>query len=95
MAPLCSRKQRRRSPGKLHAKCAVIDETVLVGSANLTDDAFNRNMEMGLATTDARLSDQLVAHFRELQSAGILQAVTRRGGALRAFRIEPKRAPQN
>ena len=35
-------------PGKLHVKCAVIDDTALVGSANLTDDAFNRNMELGV-----------------------------------------------
>ena len=35
-------------PGKLHAKCAVVDDTALVGSGNLTDDAFNRNMELGL-----------------------------------------------
>lgn len=62
-------------PGKLHAKCAVVDDTVLVGSANLTDDAFNRNMEMGLTTTDPRLADQVVAHFRELQALGILQPV--------------------
>ncbi len=62
-------------PGKLHAKCAVVDDTVLVGSANLTDDAFNRNMEMGLTTVDPCLADKVVAHFRELQSLGILKAV--------------------
>lgn len=64
-------------PGKLHAKCAVVDDTVLVGSANLTDDAFSRNMEMGLTTRDQRLADQVVAHFRELQSQGILQPIKR------------------
>ena len=35
-------------PGKLHVKCAVVDNVALIGSANLTDDAFNRNMELGL-----------------------------------------------
>jgi phosphatidylserine/phosphatidylglycerophosphate/cardiolipin synthase-like enzyme len=30
-------------PGKLHAKLAVVDEVVLVSSANLTDDVFSRN----------------------------------------------------
>jgi cardiolipin synthase len=64
-------------PGKLHAKCAVVDDAVLVGSANLTDDAFNRNMEMGLTTRDPRLADQVVAHFRELQSSGVLVSVLR------------------
>lgn len=34
-------------PGKLHMKCAIIDDVALIGSANLTDDAFNRNMEVG------------------------------------------------
>ena len=34
-------------PGKLHAKLAIVDDTALVSSANLTDDAFNRNLEVG------------------------------------------------
>jgi cardiolipin synthase len=28
-------------PGKLHAKAAVVDNQVLLSSANLTEDAFN------------------------------------------------------
>lgn len=35
-------------PGKLHAKLAIVDDTALVSSANLTDDAFNRNLEVGV-----------------------------------------------
>lgn len=35
-------------PGKLHAKFALIDDVVLISSANLTDDAFNRNLEIGV-----------------------------------------------
>jgi phosphatidylserine/phosphatidylglycerophosphate/cardiolipin synthase-like enzyme len=35
-------------PGKLHAKIAIVDNTALVSSANLTDDAFNRNLEVGV-----------------------------------------------
>ena len=35
-------------PGKLHAKVAIVDDTVLISSANLTDDAFNRNLEVGV-----------------------------------------------
>lgn len=35
-------------PGKLHAKLAIIDDLSLVSSANLTDDAFNRNLEVGV-----------------------------------------------
>lgn len=39
-------------PGKLHAKLAVIDDVVLVSSANLTDDAFTRNLELGAMIID-------------------------------------------
>ena len=59
-------------PGKLHAKCAVIDDTVVIGSANLTDDAFNRNMELGLAVNDPILADALIGHFRELETRKVL-----------------------
>jgi phosphatidylserine/phosphatidylglycerophosphate/cardiolipin synthase-like enzyme len=34
--------------GKLHAKAAVIDKQALLSSANLTDDAFLRNLELGV-----------------------------------------------
>jgi hypothetical protein len=34
-------------PGKLHAKAALVDGQALISSANLTDDAFNRNLELG------------------------------------------------
>jgi len=53
-------------PGKLHAKCAVVDSTALVGSGNLTDDAFNRNMELGLLVNDAPTADSLHKHFTAL-----------------------------
>lgn len=42
-------------PGKLHAKLAVVDDTVIVSSANLTDDAFNRNLEIGLRVCNSNL----------------------------------------
>ena len=38
-------------PGKLHAKLAIVDDAALVSSANLTDDAFNRNLEVGVMVT--------------------------------------------
>ncbi len=40
-------------PGKLHAKVAIIDDTALISSANLTDDAFNRNLEVGVLINNA------------------------------------------
>jgi phosphatidylserine/phosphatidylglycerophosphate/cardiolipin synthase-like enzyme len=62
-------------PGKLHIKCAIIDETALVGSANLTDDAFNRNMELGLLVREQATVSALAQHFQELIGRGILVEV--------------------
>jgi cardiolipin synthase len=59
-------------PGKLHAKCAVIDDAVVISSANLTDDAFNRNMEMGVVAHDVPLAMSVRTHFEELKTAGVL-----------------------
>jgi cardiolipin synthase len=64
-------------PGKLHAKCAVVDDAVVISSANLTDDAFNRNMEMGVVAHDARLAESMRQHFRELKNTGILKVISR------------------
>ena len=63
-------------PGKLHAKCAVIDDAVVISSANLTDDAFNRNIEMGVVAHDALLARSVRKHFDELKDAGILRVIT-------------------
>jgi cardiolipin synthase len=63
-------------PGKLHAKCAVIDDSVVISSANFTDDAFNRNMEMGVVAHDARLARSVREHFTALKEAGVLSVVT-------------------
>jgi len=63
---------RHGKPGKLHAKCAVVDESALVSSANLTDDAFNRNMELGLLFRGGSVPKQLRKHFDTLISEEIL-----------------------
>lgn len=60
-------------PGKLHAKCAIVDDTAIVGSANFTDDAFNRNMELGLVLRKPILVESLFSHFNELYQKGILR----------------------
>jgi phosphatidylserine/phosphatidylglycerophosphate/cardiolipin synthase-like enzyme len=62
-------------PGKLHVKCAVIDHTAIIGSANLTDDAFNRNMEMGAIIRDPGVVAGICEHFRTLEQNGILSRV--------------------
>lgn len=63
-------------PGKLHAKVAIIDDTALISSANLTDDAFNRNLEVGLLVKNPGLLASAKNHFESLISLGTLAAVT-------------------
>ena len=59
-------------PGKLHMKCAIVDDVALIGSANLTDDAFNRNMELGVLIREATTVFALGEHFQELIRCGTL-----------------------
>lgn len=55
------------SSGVLHAKAVVVDdETVFVTSANLTEAALERNIELGLLIRDRALATSVVAHFRGL-----------------------------
>lgn len=68
--------QRERNqggrPGKLHAKAAIVDDVALIGSANLTDDAFNRNMELGLLVNDHSFVALILQHFEELIRTRVL-----------------------
>jgi phosphatidylserine/phosphatidylglycerophosphate/cardiolipin synthase-like enzyme len=50
-------------PAKLHAKAAIVDDELVLSSANLTDDAFNRNLELGVLLRDDELLRQVRAHF--------------------------------
>jgi len=67
--------QRNQSgrPGKLHAKFAVIDDAALVSSANLTDDAFNRNLEIGVMIRDPSFITSTNAYVDGLISSHVLQ----------------------
>lgn len=68
-------KRRRNAagrPGKLHAKVAVIDDLVLVSSANLTDDAFSRNLELGVMIRDADFHSGVTGHIAGLIQSGDL-----------------------
>lgn len=59
--------------GVLHAKAIVVDEQVaLVTSANLTEAAFDRNIEVGILSRDAQLAASLARHFRVLIDRGML-----------------------
>ena len=59
-------------PGKLHAKVAIVDDIALVSSANLTDDAFNRNLEVGLLVKNAEFLATAKSYFESLIAAGTL-----------------------
>jgi len=53
--------------GVLHAKAVVADgESVFVTSANLTEAAWDRNIEIGLLIRDRSLAETLVCHFQGL-----------------------------
>jgi phosphatidylserine/phosphatidylglycerophosphate/cardiolipin synthase-like enzyme len=74
--PLAKRERNQSSrPGKLHMKCAIVDNVALIGSANLTDDAFNRNMELGVLVREDATVENLSEHFRELIRTKILVPV--------------------
>jgi cardiolipin synthase A/B len=69
--PLAKRERNSAGrPGKLRVKCAVIDDAAIIGSANLTDDAFNRNMELGVIIRDRGTVDAIARHFEELIHKG-------------------------
>ncbi len=53
-------------PGKLHAKVAIVDDIALLSSANLTDDAFNRNLEVGVMSTNTEFLRTIIAYFEAL-----------------------------
>jgi phosphatidylserine/phosphatidylglycerophosphate/cardiolipin synthase-like enzyme len=60
----------------LHAKCIVVDrEAVFVSSANFTEAAQERNIEVGLLVRSAVLADRIVRHFEALLAAGLLTPV--------------------
>jgi len=60
--------------GVLHAKALVVDdEAAFVTSANLTEAALDRNIEIGLLVRDRPLASTVVSHFRGLIDRGLLQ----------------------
>lgn len=59
--------------GKLHAKCAVIDKSAVISSANLTDDAFSRNMELGVHINNHATAEEIWEHFEVLINRGVLR----------------------
>jgi len=71
--PIEKRKRNQAGrPGKLHAKVAIVDDTMLLSSANLTDDAFNRNLEVGVMVHNPALLKTTISYFESLISDGVL-----------------------
>ena len=59
--------------GVLHAKAVVADkEIIFVTSANLTEAALDRNIEVGLLHRDRALAVAVLSHFRGLIDRGML-----------------------
>jgi phosphatidylserine/phosphatidylglycerophosphate/cardiolipin synthase-like enzyme len=59
------------SPTTLHAKCVVVDARwVFVTSANFTEAAQARNIEVGVLLDHPALAQSLVAQFQGLQEGG-------------------------
>jgi len=65
-----------RPGGVLHAKAVVTDEeTVFVTSANLTEAALDRNVEVGILLRDRSVALSMAAHFRTLIDRGLLRSL--------------------
>lgn len=64
-------------PGKLHSKLAIVDGAVLVSSANLTDDAFNRNLELGVLAKNPVFLRTVKDHIQTLIAEGTFCLVSK------------------
>ena len=70
-SPLLLRESRRRgfvvaSAGNPLQALALVDKFLMVCSANLTDDAFNRNLEVGLLVKDRATHAAATAYIENL-----------------------------
>ena len=60
----------------LHAKCVVVDRReVFVSSANFTEAAHERNIEVGLLIHSRTLAERIVRHFEALLVESVLKPV--------------------
>ena len=72
--------KRQKGPlgqyGSLHAKCAVVDSNLLfLSSANLTEFAFNLNMELGVLIKGGNPPRAVETHFHSLIATGHLERI--------------------
>ena len=60
----------------LHAKCVVVDErNVFISSANFTEAAQKKNLEIGLLIRSNSLAGQVTGYFEELVAKNLLAQV--------------------
>ena len=65
-----------RAEGAVHAKCAVADgKTAFISSANLSEAAMERNMELGVLVKNGHLPDELHKHLDALVATGIVKRI--------------------
>jgi cardiolipin synthase len=55
---------------------AIIDDTILISSANLTDDAFNRNLEVGVLINNAGFLISINTYLDALIKDGTLSRLS-------------------
>jgi phosphatidylserine/phosphatidylglycerophosphate/cardiolipin synthase-like enzyme len=61
----------------LHAKCIVVDRKVaFVTSANFTEAAHTRNIEVGALIRSEQFARSLVSHFDALSASRVLESIT-------------------
>jgi phosphatidylserine/phosphatidylglycerophosphate/cardiolipin synthase-like enzyme len=66
----------RTKKAALHAKCVVVDRSVaFVSSANFTEAAQNRNIEVGALIKSPSYAARLVHHFQALAAAGLFDSL--------------------
>jgi phosphatidylserine/phosphatidylglycerophosphate/cardiolipin synthase-like enzyme len=57
----------------LHAKCVIVDgRRVFVSSANFTEAAQERNIEVGVVVNSPIIAERLARHFKSLLNEGVL-----------------------
>lgn len=62
--------------GSMHAKCVIVDRQVaFVTSANFTEAAQDRNVEVGVLTRFAPMVQRLASYFDGLIESGVLERV--------------------
>jgi phosphatidylserine/phosphatidylglycerophosphate/cardiolipin synthase-like enzyme len=68
--------EKRPTGALLHAKALIVDRRdVLLTSANLTNNAYDNNLEIGLLCRGGQVGAQVQDHFDKLIAAGVLVPV--------------------